>query len=445
MIEIGDIFSGDSGEDYEVTGKLGKGGMSNVHKVVRISDGAVFAAKSPENWEKQMQKKRIENEYSILKVLGDRLVENIVRAIDKGELEFNNRKVPILVMEIAQGDDLGNILVKQERSAPSDGSPGNHPNEGGYPVDVVAEILTKIAKSMVQVHLAGYIHRDLKPDNIFVDDIGGENKVTIIDFGIAALKDDVNTFAKTTSIAWTDFYAPPEQEKGTVSIGNDIFSLGATGYQMLLPKQQFKKDYLNKISPPYDPANRLSNSTLESQQLFSVIAKATWPERRDRFANMEDMANMLEGLPLKDNYPRIIAVGSETYPLLANKDEWSLGRDCPPHSEADILIKETSPTANAISRTQAIIKRTGECSFIIVPPPKKKLQNETRYGLPQMDGSIKWNELKENGYPLGPIHQMICFAYAPTPPAGKVDENGDPLQPGPYKVLEYFPPNQDLD
>ena len=54
---------------------------------------------------------------------------------------------------------------------------------------------------MSEVHKAGYIHRDLKPENLFVKDVGGLNSFTIIDLGIAAVKDDHNTFAKTQTKA----------------------------------------------------------------------------------------------------------------------------------------------------------------------------------------------------------------------------------------------------
>ena len=79
-----------------------------------------------------------------------------------------------------------------------------------------------LGKSRVKqvLHKAGYIHRDMKPENMFVQDAGGQNLFTIIDWGIAAVKDDHNTFAQTQTKAWTPFWCPPEQEQGTVSIGN---------------------------------------------------------------------------------------------------------------------------------------------------------------------------------------------------------------------------------
>jgi serine/threonine protein kinase len=297
---------------------------------------------------------------------------------------------------------------------------------------------------MAEVHKAGYIHRDLKPDNIFVDDVGGRNDVTIIDFGIAAVKDDSNTFANTTSIAATPFYAPPEQMNGTVSIGNDIFSLGATGYAMLVGNDDLKRDIQNQISPPYDPYFKFQTKTIEDKHLFDVIKKATSPNRRDRFGTMEDMADHLDGAPPTENFPRIIADG-HSHPLMPDQNKWMLGRNASSFSEADILINETSPGSTFISRNQAYIERKGECAFQIFHNPSAV--NETRIGTQKGDNPgdpITWMKLSEKGYPLGPRHTFICFGYADTPP-GKKDEMGNPLQPGPYKVLEYFPPQESTD
>jgi len=332
--------------------------------------------------------------------------------------------MPILVMEEAKGAIIGEVIKKQ--IAATD----------------VREILLRIAKAMSEVHKCGYIHRDLATDNIFVDDVGGRNDVTVIDFGVAAVKDDCETFARTKSITHKGFFSPPEQYKnggGIVSIGNDIFSLGATGYAMLVSSEQVKKDLANNISPPYNPGNHFFDKTIEDQHLFDVITKATNETRSNRFAIMDDMVAMLEGAPPSELFPRIIVDG-QAYPLMLDKVKWFLGRNHPPFSEADILVNETSPGATHISRKQAYIERMGneECIFKL----HHQGVNDTRVAIVNNGHSVRWNKVGSQGFPLGAKHTMICFGYAETPP-GKKDANGNPLQPGPYKVLEYFPPEPD--
>ena len=102
-------------------------------------------------------------------------------------------------------------------------------NQGVLSEADTIDILTKCAEGLQGVHDAGFIHRDIKPENIFVEDPGGANNVTIIDFGIAAAKAEKNTHVLVSWMAGTRFYAPPEQfTDNKVSIGNDIYSLGAT-------------------------------------------------------------------------------------------------------------------------------------------------------------------------------------------------------------------------
>jgi serine/threonine protein kinase len=312
-------------------------------------------------------------------------------------------------------------------------------NSGPITPDDVSDILLKIAKTMSEVHKLGYIHRDLKPENLFVMDVSGLNEFTIIDWGIAAVKDDHNTFAVTKTNAWTPFWCPPEQESGTVSIGNDIFSLGAIGYAMLVPYDEIKKDAKNQISPPYNPAFKLGNST-QNNHLYKVIEKATQPSRSDRFATMDDFAAALEGKQPPERYPRFVADG-KSHPLLPHIDDWSIGRNALADSQADILVNETGgANSRYISRIQAKVSRTGECSF--------NLQhcglNDTRVGILRPgETEISWRNIEKgsSGWPLGPRYLSLCFGYADTSP-GKLDEYGNPLKPGPYKVIEYFPPQQ---
>ena len=403
MIRAGDIFADDYGDDYEVGKFLGQGGFGVVHLISRLSDGCQFVAKAPLNTDK-VKLKKLENEYGVLKKLEEKGVSNVVRAEALVYFQINSGKIPILVMQIAQGVELV-----------------NHLNEQISPVDV-REILLKISRSMAEVHKAGYIHRDLKPENIFID------------FGIAAIKDNENTYAITQSVAYSKFWCPPEQRDGTVSIGNDIFSLGAVGYALLIPGTELKRVMPphGSIEPPYDPKYTFETNTMEDKHLYEVIKKATSYNRYHRFGTMEDMANHLDGAPPSENFPRIIADG-HSHPLIPGKSKWTLGRNWhPPQSE--ILINETTPGGVAISRQQAYIERTGDCSF--------KLHhigmNDTRIGIQKrVDSKIttQWKKVPENGYPLGPHHVLVCFGFSETPPPEYPD-----MPPGPYKVFEYFPP-----
>jgi serine/threonine protein kinase len=423
MLRIGDIFSDLEGNDYEVLSELGRGGMGVVFLVQELEGlRRKFVAKCPLSGT-SLECKKISNEFRILENIADKNIPSIIRPHKMAEFKTGNKSVPIFLMPLAEGLELHRHLQKSGPLSPED----------------VSDILLKMAKTMSEIHKLGYIHRDLKPENLFVVDVSGANDFTIIDWGIAAVKDDHNTFAVTKTNAWTPFWCPPEQESGTVSIGNDIFSLGAIGYAMIVPYDEIKKDAGNQISPPYNPAFKLGNSP-QNSHLYKVIEKATQPLRSDRFATMDDFAAALEGKQPPESYPRFVADG-KSHPLLPHIDHWSIGRNALADSQADILVNETGGSnSRYISRIQSEVNRTGECSF--------KLHhlglNDTRIGIIRPgETEISWRNVEKDssGWPIGPMYLSICFGYADTSP-GKLDEYGNPLKPGPYKVIEYFPPQR---
>jgi serine/threonine protein kinase len=423
MLRIGDIFSDQDGADYEVTSELGRGGMGIVFLVQELEGQRnQYVAKCPLSGT-ALECKKISNEYRILSKLEEKNVSSIIRPHKLADFKTGNRDVPLFLMPLAKGIELHKHLQ----------------NVGAITPEDVSDLLVKMAETMSEVHKSGYIHRDLKPENLFVDNIGGANEFTIIDWGIAAVKDDQNTFAVTKTNAWTPFWCPPEQQSGTVSIGNDIFSLGAIGYAMLVPYEEIKKDAKNQISPPYNPAFKLGSSTLHTH-LYQVIEKATQPVRADRFATMDDFAAALEGKQPPEAYPRFVADG-KSHPLLPHINAWTIGRNALADSKADILVNETGGiNSRYISRIQSNVTRTGECSFNL----QHHGLNDTRIGVIRPgENEIQWRNIDEDGqgWPLGPRYVSICFGYADTPP-GKTDDYGNPLKPGPYKIIEYFPPQQ---
>ena len=423
MLRIGDIFSDLEGNNYEVLSELGRGGMGVVFLVQELEGlRRKFVAKCPLSGT-SLECKKISNEFRILENIANKNIPSIIRPHRMAEFKTGNKTVPIFLMPLAEGLELHRHLQNSGPLSPED----------------VSDFLLKMAKTMSEIHKLGYIHRDLKPENLFVVDVSGANDFTIIDWGIAAVKDDHNTFAVTKTNAWTPFWCPPEQESGTVSIGNDIFSLGAIGYAMLVPYDEIKKDAKNQISPPYNPTFKLGNSS-QNSHLYKVIEKATQPLRSDRFATMDDFAAALEGKQPPESYPRFIADG-KSHPLLPHIDHWSIGRNALADSQADILVNETGgPNSRYISRIQSEISRTGECSFKL----HHRGLNDTRIGvLRPGETEISWRNVKKDssGWPIGPMYLSICFGYADTSP-GKLDEYGNPLKPGPYKVIEYFPPQR---
>jgi len=416
VLNPGDYIHGNkTGEDYEVKLELAQGGFGKVYLISRISDNRDFIAKEPIDLD-QKKVKALNSEFSVLETLENKNIPYVARAIEITDYQNQvGNKIPVLILEKANGQGLD-----------------SHMANGPIAEKDCLEIITKVAESLAEIHKAGYIHRDISPDNIFVEDLGGLNEVTIIDFGIAALKAEHDTHVMVSLIAGKGFYSPPEQldsgRGAQVSIGNDIFSTGATAIALLYGEPDFSEHRRNAPSTPYDAHNKIS--TLD-QHFRDVIYKSTWTERSGRFATMEDMAKALGGGIPDESLPRIIADG-RAYTLTGD-GPWIIGRKNDLDQPADIAVSETSIHKNYISRKHVEIKKSGEGIFSL-----------TNIGLNEIKvkNNQRWLPTPPQGFPLGARHVEIALGYTTTPP-DETDLDGNKLQPGPYKVIEFFPPSGD--
>ena len=146
-----------------------------------------------------MQMKKLNNDLNselvVLSNLEQKNVPDVARAEEIAEYTNSmGHSVDVLLQHKAPGIGLDEIM-----------------KNGPVSEKDCLDIVSKVAEAIAKVHEAGYIHRDLSPDNILVDDFGGRNDVTIIDFGIAALKSEMDTHVMVSVIAGKSFFSPPEQ------------------------------------------------------------------------------------------------------------------------------------------------------------------------------------------------------------------------------------------
>jgi len=145
--------------------------------------------------------------------------EHVVRVIDADTApELDG--APFLVMELLSGTDLARMLEAQ----------------GRLPPELVVRYLTQTAAAIERAHAAGLIHRDLKPDNIFVHHtVEGREIVKVLDFGIVkAVEDSVIT--KPGELVGTPQYMAPEQARGdagAVCPQTDVWALGMIALELM--------------------------------------------------------------------------------------------------------------------------------------------------------------------------------------------------------------------
>ena len=344
-LNIGDFLSDNNGNDYEVIRELGEGGFGKAYLVTRLNDGLECVAKEPKDLDKKLIK-ALNSEFTVLDNLEQKNVPYVVRAIAMAEYQNQmGHMVPVLILGKAEGEPLDKIMQR-----------------GPISEDDCLEIITKVAESLTGIHEAGYIHRDISPDNIFVEDLGGRNEITIIDFGIAARKAEHDTHVMVSVIAGKIFYSPPEQldsgRGAQISIGNDIFSTGATAIALLLGENDFVAYRGRAPSAPYDIHTEIPSI---DQHFRDVIMKSTWAERGGRFATMKDMAKALGGGIPDESLPRIVADG-KAY-TLTGEGPWIIGRKNDFDQPAGIPVSETSTDKNYISRKHVEISKISDGVF----------------------------------------------------------------------------------
>ena len=115
-------------------------------------------------------------------------------------------------------------------------------------IDEAQRILGDAAQALAVAHRAGIVHRDVKPENIFLE--GEERRVYLMDFGIAkAVDTDEEGLTGTGMIVGTPSYMSPEQSGGKREIDHrtDIYSLGVVGYQLLTGRLPYRAESLQEL------------------------------------------------------------------------------------------------------------------------------------------------------------------------------------------------------
>ncbi|HSA55069.1 MAG TPA: protein kinase [Gemmatimonadaceae bacterium] len=206
------------GAQYEIEGELGRGGMSVVFHArdLRLNRPVAIKVLPPELAHDPAVRTRFTREAQTAAQLSH---AHIVPIYDVGEREG----IAWLVMALINGGNLGALLVHEPRQ----------------PVEEVRRLLCEIADALAYAHMRGVIHRDIKPDNILLDQHTGRAMVT--DFGIARAMEAGGRLTQTGIAVGTPTYMSPEQAVGEREVDgrSDIYSLGVLGYQMLTGRVPF--------------------------------------------------------------------------------------------------------------------------------------------------------------------------------------------------------------
>jgi len=257
---------------FEILSRIGEGGTGVVYKAKQITVDRTVAIKvlgahvsSDPTWVK-----RFHNEARAAARLDH---PNTVRLIDFGETKEG---LLFIAMEFLHGKALSDEIVRL----------------GKLPPQRVLRILSQVCQSLQEAHGQGIIHRDIKPDNIFLVEMkGGGDFVKVLDFSVAKMEDNAQQ-TRAGTVFGTPAYMSPEQARGVkLSPHSDIYACGIVAYEMLTGKLPFEGKNQQEMmiarlrSEPIPARNRRPELP---EAVDRALLKAMAREAADRLLSIAD-------------------------------------------------------------------------------------------------------------------------------------------------------------
>ncbi|HEX7123827.1 MAG TPA: protein kinase [Gemmatimonadaceae bacterium] len=155
----------------------------------------------------------------------------------------------------------------------------------GGPLDPrrAEQILADIARALAFAHKVGVVHRDVKPENIFLDDISG--RALLSDFGVARAMDASNELTATGTTIGTPTYMPPEQIDGLEVDGrSDLYSLGMVAWEMLTGQRPWAGESLYGViyRQKHDPLPPIDSYRKDVEPRLLYLIEGLMQKRPDK-------------------------------------------------------------------------------------------------------------------------------------------------------------------
>jgi serine/threonine protein kinase len=274
------------GGRYRVIRALATGGMGTVYEAENLRTRRRVAIKTirPEVAQRVSVVQRFERE---AQAAGPLRHPNIVDVLDLGD--DPEHQLLFIVQEFLVGGDLAACL----RAV------------GTIPPRSALATLLPIMDALTLAHAHGVVHRDLKPDNIFLHETPQGTVPKLIDFGVAKFTTGLSEGrpVPTNSLVGSPVYMSPEQAQAdaTIDARTDVWSMGVVFYETLTGRTPFEGVSPFALFAKIAAENPVTLATLDPQlpaDLTAVIQRAVTKDRDARWATMADFAAALRGCEL---------------------------------------------------------------------------------------------------------------------------------------------------
>jgi len=281
---------------YRLVRELGAGGMCVVWEAEHLGLGSSVAVKVLKS-DLAKDKDCVERFEREAKAAAQLQSANVARVID---VDWLPSGVPYITMELLIGHDLGKELAQVRR----------------LPVETAVDYVRQACNGIAEAHALGIVHRDVKPENLFLTDLGSltdRKLVKLLDFGIAkTLSDEARRLTAPDAVFGTVDYMSPEQIRSasTVDHRSDLWSLGVILYELITGRTPYAGDARSVIaqivSDPVKPPTAFIPDL--SPQLVAVIMKALAKDRELRYQSAQELGNALKPFSELETITNVVAM-----------------------------------------------------------------------------------------------------------------------------------------
>jgi serine/threonine protein kinase len=260
-LHIGQIFSG-----YLIEAVAGRGGMGVVYRATQIGLGRTVALKliNPSVAADEDFRERLQRESQLLASVDH---PNVITVYEAGEADGQL----FMSMRYVEGMDLRSLLAAQGPLAP----------------EQAARIVAQVGAGLDAAHANGLVHRDVKPANVLIEQVGSADRVYLSDFGLTKNVNLASAITRSGQWVGTLDYAAPEQIEGRpVDARTDVYALGCVLFEALTGRAPYLHDsdaaklWAHMHEPP--PSARALRPGLPAE-LDRVIACAMAKEPARRY------------------------------------------------------------------------------------------------------------------------------------------------------------------
>jgi serine/threonine-protein kinase len=266
---------------YQITRKIGQGGMGAVFEATHTLIGKRVAVKVllDKYARREAIVKRLKQEAQLASAIGH---EHIIDINDFGETDDGRTFV---VMEFLEGESLADCLQR----------------EGMLPENRILRIAHQIASALGAAHAKGIVHRDVKPENVFLLRRKEQDFVKVVDFGISKSLRSSDTgeeeqprLTQTGMVLGTPLYMSPEQARGDENLDHriDVYAVGVIMYELATGRVPFSgSNYLSVISQVLNdqptPPRQLRPEL--SDEFEAITLRALEKDKTRRYQTTDEM------------------------------------------------------------------------------------------------------------------------------------------------------------